>query len=1380
MVLKSMALFLCIVVSTELYSQIYMDMAMDTSMHFDEIVDEGEAFFSLYGKGQHTGYKAFKRWEYWMKRCLDGQGQMMSKAKLQGNLEAWMKNERPSKSNINIPDWTELGPMQAGNTTGWSSHLGRLSAVAVNDSDLNHIIVGSPSGGVWKTTNGGQNWLPIFDHQSILDVYSLAISPQNPSVYYAGTWGGGVMKSNDGGQTWHKTIGINNSSRIIDIEISPIDARFCIAINEGGNVFYSQDGGEIWSVSLVHSHTLYDAEFRPGDGNVVYVSGKGAVYKSTDRGWTFREIDDGPWKYTNKKYNPMMLGVTRNDPDYLYVLEADNGGFGALYLSQDSGESYSTRSTDANLNNNLLGYDKNIKGGQAPRDMAIAINPNDKNEVHLGGIMTHRSYDGGVNWVQTSHWVRDDPLPFIHADIDYILYRNGRAFFATDGGLFTTDDRGNSFKDLSTGLGVRQFYRIAVSKDGQVIVGGSQDNGTGILREESGWWDFVGADGMEPIVDKDDHDRIYASIQYGNIYRTSNGGISLDGGFTQTPGFGDWVTPLEQDPIEPNTLYQGKNQLYKTTDGMKTWSVISNFNNHHPADTSMQEIEISPVDNKYIVVGFENQVYKTTNGGLTWQDISPPFSFYNVNYISMHPHDKKRIAMTLSGTDNRVVETIDGGITWSSLMLDLPDIGAESVLYEGGPKNGLYVSMNPGIYYRSTDYPTWISITENLPVVLIAELEMSHCDVYAATYGRGLWKNSIMDNTMLYADLDGDGYGDEATATQYCDAPAWYIRTGGDCDDQDPNVHPNGSEVCNGKDDDCDGLTDGADPDATGSNIWYLDADGDGYGDAAQTKQTCDAPFGYVSNGSDCDDTDANIHPEATEICNEVDDDCNGLTDSSDPNVVVDDLWYLDADGDGYGTEMQMMTACEQPVGYVANGADCNDSDASIYPDATEICNGSDDDCNSLVDDNVIETFDWYLDGDGDGYGNAAQMISACTAPEGYVSDSSDCDDSNPEINPSSAEQCNEIDDDCNGVVDDNVQGTKVWYLDSDGDGYGNAEQTVSACIAPEGYVSDASDCDDANAYVHPTAIEQCNGSDDDCNGEIDDNVTGVIDWYLDTDGDGFGNNSQTVSACEAPDGYVSNNGDCNDNDPNINPNASELCNEMDDDCDGVIDDNTVGEIDWYQDADGDGYGDPSQSVRACISPLGYVADDTDCDDNNPNIHPYKVELCNGIDEDCDGVIDEGCSELEDCDGNFLFIHTSFQDAYHAGQVLFSDAALEGEETQLFAAGSSIELLPGFEVDSGKQFNAIIKPCFNGVSPLNTDMDIELALLDGDINERISEGELIHIRVMNSHTHRIRNVFYSKSDINLKSILDQLPSGQYVIFIDSESLSWNKEFYVIS
>jgi len=458
----------------------------------------------------------------------------------------------------------------------------------------------------------------------------------------------------------------------------------------------------------------------------------------------------------------------------------------------------------------------------------------------------------------------------------------------------------------------------------------------------------------------------------------------------------------------------------------------------------------------------------------------------------------------------------------------------------------------------------------------------------------------------FYHDNDGDGYGNNVDSIHTETPPQGYVLNNTDCDDTDANVHPGATEICDGKDNDCNGQIDEG-----VTNTFYADADGDSYGNAAISVQACTPPAGYVADNTDCDDTDANVHPGATEVCDGKDNNCDGQIDEG-----VTNTFYADADEDGYGNAAISVQACTPPAGYVADNTDCDDTNSNIHPGAPEICDGKDNNCNGQTDEAVTSTF--YADADGDGYGDAAISVQACTAPPGYVADKTDCDDTNSNIHPDAAEICDGKDNNCNGQIDEGV--TSTFYADADGDGYGNAAINVQACSAPAGYVASNIDCDDTNSNIHPGAAEICDGKDNNCNGQTDEGVTST--FYADAEGDGYGNAAISVQACSAPAGYVASNTDCNDTDANIHPGAAEICDGKDNNCNGQTDEGITST--FYADADKDGYGNPAISVQACLAPAGYVSNNKDCNDNDPAINPAAVEVCsNKIDDNCNGRIDE-------------------------------------------------------------------------------------------------------------------------------------------------------------
>jgi len=483
-------------------------------------------------------------------------------------------------------------------------------------------------------------------------------------------------------------------------------------------------------------------------------------------------------------------------------------------------------------------------------------------------------------------------------------------------------------------------------------------------------------------------------------------------------------------------------------------------------------------------------------------------------------------------------------------------------------------------------------------------------------------EDDATDASTWYADSDGDGFGDVAQSSQACDQPSGFVADSSDCDDGDAAVSPDAEEVCDANDNDCDGDVD--EDDASDAGTWYADSDGDGYGDGGVASSACTAPTGSVSDDSDCDDGDASVNPGATETCNGLDDDCDGDVDEDDASDAS--VWYEDRDEDGYGDASRTASACDAPEGYVADATDCDDLDPDAYPGATEVCDGDDEDCDGVADeDEAADASTWYADADGDGYGDIATSVTACDAPTGYGADSGDCDDTDGSVNPGASETCNGVDDDCDGTVDEEATDASAWYADADGDGYGDEGQSSEACEEPTGSVAQAGDCDDSDSAVNPGATETCDGVDEDCDGDVDEDASDAATWYGDADGDGYGATSFTQVACEQPSSYEASDQDCDDLDAAVNPGADELCNGIDDNCDGSVDEaGALDETTWYQDADGDGYGEPTTTAQACDQPSGYAAESTDCDDTDASINPDGSEACNGLDDDCDGVADDG------------------------------------------------------------------------------------------------------------------------------------------------------------
>jgi hypothetical protein len=272
--------------------------------------------------------------------------------------------------------------------------------------------------------------------------------------------------------------------------------------------------------------------------------------------------------------------------------------------------------------------------------------------------------------------------------------------------------------------------------------------------------------------------------------------------------------------------------------------------------------------------------------------------------------------------------------------------------------------------------------------------------------------------------------------------------------------------------------------------------------------------------------------------------------DDRDPKVLGPSVWYNDVDRDGFGSETQ-EEACEAPSNFVDLSGDCDDTNAFINPDALEVCNGYDDNCDGGVDD-IAENFTvWYADADSDSYGDPEVSVQQCDEPSGYVLNNLDCNDATDTQSPDIIEVCDGLDNDCSGYADDTAEAVQL-FLDSDHDGFGDPDNYAFTCTSEiEGYVLDNTDCDDNDVDTNPDAREACNdGKDNNCNGIVDTDAEDV-EWYRDEDADGYGVNDDTVVDCSPPDGYVGNSNDCDDTNGEVNPEAEEICNDgVDNNCD--------------------------------------------------------------------------------------------------------------------------------------------------------------------------------------------------------------------------------------
>jgi photosystem II stability/assembly factor-like uncharacterized protein len=760
---KLLLLFALLLGAATVQSQEYLEMIDAETFSVDEIRNNAMAYFLNRDKGRGSGYVQYKRWEYNAMRIMNEDGYLTSTTE---NIAEWERynaylNETAGNRQFTNDNWTELGPTSWTQTSGWNPGVGRITGISIDKTNNDHIIISADGGGIWRTTDGGTTWTALNDNFSNMTFYSATIDPSDSSVYYAGANSGMIFSSTDSGATWN-LLGDVGGSAVNKILVHPTNSNIMFATSSSAGIFKSVDGGATWSSAVTDSRG-YDVVFSPSNPNVIFASGLG-FHKSVDGGATFTTI-------SGFGSGPKMIGVASVNTANVYVLEASNGIFGGFYSSTDTGDSFIklNHGTD-----NYFGYSTTAQDnlGQAPRDMGIAVNPTNDLEVHIAGILTWRSIDGGVTFSCTSDWIpgpaANANIGYCHADVDILLFEGTTLYAGTDGGIYKATNTGtvnaNYYTDITSGLGIRQFYKIGISQGTDVVVsGGAQDNGTSAYTAATGWRDWLGADGMETFIDKDSPNIMYGTTQFGLLYRTDNDANSYVGLPEPGQGGGEWVTPFEQDPTEANTIYVGYNIIYKSINKGGSWTSISqNFGG------DLDHLKIAPSNNLIMYAANGGSMYKTVDGGATnWTTTALPGGI--VRSIAIHPTNPDKVAVA-SSTGNKVYISNDGGTTWINYKKNLPNFSSLALVWDDNGVDALYVGMNYGIYYIDNNLTDWIPYSNNLPNVQINELEINNTQdkIYVATYGRGLWSSPVQDSnlgiTSVFSEDNVQVYPNPATA----------------------------------------------------------------------------------------------------------------------------------------------------------------------------------------------------------------------------------------------------------------------------------------------------------------------------------------------------------------------------------------------------------------------------------------------------------------------------------------------------------------------------------------------------------------------------------------------------------------------------------------
>lgn len=741
-----------------------------------EDLEESEPGIRNEGEERGEGKEhLFQKWEWYWQQHLDKDGYMVPPSK---TLQVWQdyikevnKSRTAAKTTAIPSNWIFQGPFSS---NGGYSGIGRINVVAFDPIDSNIMYVGSAAGSTWKTTDGGATWRSLYDNLPTLGVADIKINPLNRNTIYVATGDGdagdayssGVIVSHDAGATW-STTGLTwlptayNSAK--SLLINPLDTNSLILASDAG-MFKSYNSGATWT-NVDPSGDYKQILYKPNDTNVVYASKYGSFGSSAQ---IARSINGGTTWTTVTTFTDaqrIALAVSPADPTIVKAIASDNSsGLMGVYGSYNSGATFIPLFVqNPACENEILGYDLGLPtascGGQGWYDLCIAIDPTDPLKVTVGGINTYYSADGGLSWQIANVWWNGLPgVAVVHADKHYLAYNplSGTLYETCDGGIYKNyGPVTGGWKDISNGIYITQFYRNAVDNRVSYCLGGAQDNGT--KKIDGGVaTDLRGGDGMQPLINYADPEfTYYCAYQNGSIDMTSDGGINYHSITDVLNSSGAWITPYCLHPADNTTILLGYKNVFLSIDNGANWAAISPvFNSNY----NINFMKVSEANPNYIYTVYTDYtvwrsvINYTTNFGATWDTIPVPFTNF-ISDIVIDPKNEKRFWVTISGYGGGKVYRYNASpASWTNESSALPDLPANCMVIDSS-SGTKYLGTDAAIFYKDTTMTSWALFNTNMPSVHVTDLNINYNtnEIWAATYGRGMWKSIKADRTTPVA-----------------------------------------------------------------------------------------------------------------------------------------------------------------------------------------------------------------------------------------------------------------------------------------------------------------------------------------------------------------------------------------------------------------------------------------------------------------------------------------------------------------------------------------------------------------------------------------------------------------------------------------------------
>jgi photosystem II stability/assembly factor-like uncharacterized protein len=752
----------------------WLGMIQDPNVNFYKAQEAFNKFWEGRTDYKGNGWKVFKRWEYINETRVLPDGKLQAPGYVFDEFEKYMDYAGKSASG----NWIIQGPTTyLGNNTGQPTGMGRVNAIAFHPSEVNTIFVGSPSGGFWKTTDGGTSWTNLSNNLPTIGVSSILIHPTTPDIIYIGTGDRdasdalpmGVFKSTDGGSTWTQ---MNNTMGDVTVGVMlmhPSDPNTILAATSGG-IYKTSNGGSTWSLKT--SGNFKDIKFKPGDPTVVYavkIETPSEFYRSSDTGDTWGQITSGiP---TTGIGSRMVIGVSAANSNYVYLVQIKSSDktFAGMLLSTNSGVSFSTQSTTPNIFD--YACDGSGTSSQATYDLCITVDPSDADIVYVGSINNWKSTDGGVSWNIVSHWVGNDftssCAASVHADQHWYEWStlNGNLYVGNDGGIYYTADGGITWPQITNNLAITQIYKIGQSATNvDYTIFGCQDNGTSVTTDGGAFTTIIGGDGEECIIDYSNTQYCYGSTGGGDIRRSTNGPTGsysrvarvgsngIDAGESAT-----YAAPYMLHDTDPDVMFAGYFNVYRCDDIKVTPNTSVTFTAISSGETSTCKVlEQSPADVDILYVVRSGSMKRSDNandaaGSVTWTTCALPGGSTPTE-LESHSTNAN---IVYAAAGYKVYKSTDKGATWTDISANLPSLFINTIVMDKNSTESLYVGNQTGVWFKEATMTDWALFSSGLPPVDIRELEIyydatpSNSRIKAATYGRGLWQSDLAEVNVL-------------------------------------------------------------------------------------------------------------------------------------------------------------------------------------------------------------------------------------------------------------------------------------------------------------------------------------------------------------------------------------------------------------------------------------------------------------------------------------------------------------------------------------------------------------------------------------------------------------------------------------------------------